>query len=31
MDAVTLRLVTHRDVSREDCERAAEVLATVMR
>jgi len=23
MDARTLRLVTHRDVSREDCERAA--------
>ena len=23
MDALTLRLVTHRDVSREDCERAA--------
>jgi threonine aldolase len=31
MDAVTLRLVTHRDVSGEDCQRAAEVLATVLR
>jgi threonine aldolase len=26
MDARTLRLVTHRDVSREDCERAAAVI-----
>jgi threonine aldolase len=26
MDARTLRLVTHRDVSRDDCERAASVL-----
>jgi threonine aldolase len=26
MDASTLRLVTHRDVSRADCERAAEVI-----
>jgi threonine aldolase len=26
MDAHTLRLVTHRDVSRVDCERAAAVL-----
>jgi threonine aldolase len=31
MDAVTLRLVTHRGVSSEDCERAAEVLRAVMR
>ena len=27
MDAATLRLVTHHDVSRADCERAAEALA----
>jgi threonine aldolase len=27
MDTLTLRLVTHRDVGREDCERAAEVLS----
>jgi threonine aldolase len=26
MDALTLRLVTHRDVSREDCERAAAAI-----
>jgi threonine aldolase len=30
MDAVTLRAVTHRDVSRDDCERAAEVLAELL-
>jgi len=30
MDATTLRLVTHRDVSRGDCERAAEALAGVL-
>jgi threonine aldolase len=30
MDALTLRLVTHRDVGREDCERAAEVLARTL-
>jgi threonine aldolase len=30
MDAVTLRLVTHRDVGREDCERAAEVLSRAL-
>ena len=30
MDAVTLRLVTHRDVSRADCDRAAEVLTRVL-
>ena len=30
MDAVTLRLVTHRDVPRADCERAAAVLADVL-
>ncbi|MBI3931983.1 MAG: threonine aldolase family protein [Acidobacteria bacterium] len=30
MDATTLRLVTHRDVSREDCERAAGALAAVL-
>jgi threonine aldolase len=30
MDAVTLRLVTHRDVPRGDCERAADVLAEVL-
>jgi hypothetical protein len=26
MDASTLRLVTHRDVSRADCERAARLV-----
>lgn len=30
MDTATLRLVTHHDVSRPDCERAAEVLAQVL-
>jgi len=30
MDARTLRLVTHRDVSDEDCRRAAEVIGTVV-
>jgi threonine aldolase len=30
MDAVTLRLVTHRDVSRADCEHAAGALAAVL-
>jgi threonine aldolase len=30
MDAQTLRLVTHRDVGRHDCERAAAVLAEVL-
>jgi threonine aldolase len=30
MDAVTLRLVTHRDVTRADCDRAAEVLTRVL-
>jgi len=30
MDAVTLRLVTHRDVPRADCERAASVLADLL-
>jgi threonine aldolase len=30
MDAVTLRLVTHRDAPRADCERAAAVLAEVL-
>lgn len=30
MDAATLRLVTHRDVSRADCERAAGALAAVL-
>ncbi len=30
MDARTLRLVTHRDVSREDCERAAVALEPVL-
>lgn len=30
MDATTLRLVTHRDVSRADCERAAGVLTTLL-
>ncbi len=30
MDARTLRLVTHRDVSRADCERAAATLADVL-
>lgn len=30
MDAFTLRLVTHRDVSRADCERAAAALAATL-
>jgi threonine aldolase len=30
MDAVTLRLVTHRDVSRSDCERAEAVLTRLL-
>ena len=30
MDAGTLRLVTHRDVSREDCERAAAAIESVL-
>ena len=30
MDAVTQRLVTHRDVPRADCERAAGVLTTLL-
>jgi threonine aldolase len=30
MDAVTLRLVTHRDVGRADCQRAAGLLRTVL-
>jgi threonine aldolase len=30
MDERTLRLVTHRDVSRADCERAAEVIVAVL-
>jgi threonine aldolase len=30
MDALTLRLVTHRDVGREDCERAAEILTRTL-
>jgi threonine aldolase len=30
MDAVTLRLVTHRDVARADCDRAAEVLTELL-
>lgn len=30
MDAVTLRLVTHRDVARDDCERAASVLTETL-
>jgi len=30
MDARTLRLVTHRDVSDEDCRRAAELIGTVV-
>jgi len=30
MDASTLRLVTHHDVSRADCERAADALAAVL-
>jgi threonine aldolase len=29
-DVVTLRLVTHRDVSRADCEQAAGALAAVL-
>jgi threonine aldolase len=31
MDAVTLRLVTHRGVSGEDCRRAAQALAAVLK
>jgi threonine aldolase len=31
MDARTLRLVTHRDVSRADCERAASVIERALR
>ena len=31
MDAQTLRFTTHRDVSRADCERAAEVIETTLR
>jgi len=31
MDAATLRLVTHRGVSSDDCRRAAEALASVLR
>jgi threonine aldolase len=31
MDAGTLRLVTHHDVSRADCERAAHAIAAVLR
>jgi threonine aldolase len=31
MDGSTLRLVTHRDVSREDCERAAAVIERALR
>ena len=30
MDARTLRLVTHRDVSEKDCARAAEVIGAVL-
>src|SRR6185503_8147191 len=30
MDAVTLRLVTHRDVTRADCDRAASVLTDLL-
>jgi threonine aldolase len=30
MDAATLRLVTHHDVTREDCERAASVLTATL-
>ena len=30
MDARTLRLVTHRDVSHSDCQRAAEALAEAL-
>jgi hypothetical protein len=30
MDERTLRLVTHRDVSRADCERAAEAITSVV-
>jgi threonine aldolase len=30
MDRVTLRLVTHHDVSRADCERAATILREVL-
>jgi hypothetical protein len=31
MDARTLRVVTHRDVSRADCERAAAALVETLR
>ena len=31
MDAQTLRLVTHRDVSRQDCERAAEAIEVTLK
>ena len=31
MDAATLRLVTHRDAPRADCEMAAKVLEEVMK
>jgi threonine aldolase len=30
MDAATLRLVTHRDVSEEDCRRAVQAVASVL-
>ncbi|HZO08285.1 MAG TPA: low specificity L-threonine aldolase, partial [Myxococcota bacterium] len=30
MDAKTLRLTTHRDVSRRDCERATEAIAAAL-
>ena len=30
MDASTLRVVSHQDVSRADCERAADVLVAVL-
>ena len=30
MDSRTLRLVTHRDVSEEDCTRAIEVIGAVL-
>jgi threonine aldolase len=30
MDARTLRLVTHKDVSRSDCERAGELIAETL-
>jgi threonine aldolase len=31
MDARTLRFTTHRDVSRADCERAAEIIEQTLR